>query len=79
MRDGSPLAAALARQPRSFPRLYVGLVRAGEAGGTLAATLERLAELLERERSLAATVHSAMIYPALLLVAAIGSIVLLLT
>ncbi len=79
VRDGSPLATALGRQPRSFPRLYVGLVRAGEAGGTLAHTLDRLALLLERERSLASTVKSAMIYPALLLVAALGSITLLLT
>ena len=79
VRDGSPLAAALATQPRSFPRLYIGLVRAGEAGGTLAPTLERLATLMERERSLASTVKSAMIYPAILVVAAIGSITLLLT
>lgn len=79
VRDGSPLAAALARQPRSFPAHYVGLVRAGEAGGTLAATLDSLATLLERERSLAASVRSALIYPALLLAAAIGSITLLLT
>ena len=54
-------------------------MRAGEAGGTLAPTLERLASLLERERSLAATVKSAMIYPGLLLLVAVGSIVLLLT
>ncbi|HTW26888.1 MAG TPA: type II secretion system F family protein [Acetobacteraceae bacterium] len=79
VRDGGALAVALSEQPRSFPRLYVGLVRAGEAGGTLAPTLERLAELLERERSLAATVTSALVYPALLLIAAIGSIALLLT
>ena len=79
VRDGSPLAAALNRQPRSFPRLLVGMVRAGEAGGTLAPTLDRLALLLERQRSLASTVRSAMIYPALLVVAAVGSIVLLLT
>lgn len=79
VRDGKPLAVALARHPGSFPALYVGLVRAGEAGGTLAATLERLAELLERQRALAATITSAMVYPALLLVAAIGSILLLLT
>ena len=79
VRDGSPLAAALAAQPRSFSRLTVGLVRAGEAGGTLAPTLERLATLMERERSLAATVQSAMIYPAMLLVAATGAIALLLT
>ena len=79
VRDGASLATALGQHPRSFPRLYVGLVRAGEAGGTLASTLEHLASLMERQRALAATVTSAMIYPTLLLVAAIGSIVLLLT
>ena len=79
VRDGTSFAVALSRQPKSFPKLYIGLVRAGEAGGALAATLDRLAVLLERERSLSATITSAMIYPALLVVAAIGSIVLLLT
>jgi general secretion pathway protein F len=78
VRSGSSLAAALAGEPRSFSRLYVGLVRAGEAGGTLPATLDRLATLLERERSLSANLRSALIYPALLIVAAIGSIMLLL-
>jgi len=78
VRGGSSLAAALAGEPRSFSKLYVGLVRAGEAGGTLPATLDRLATLLERERSLTANLRSALIYPALLVVAAIGSIVLLL-
>jgi general secretion pathway protein F len=79
VRDGGSLATALAAHPRGFSRLYVGLVRAGEAGGTLAATLERLAALLERQRALSATITSAMIYPALLMVAAIGSVTLLLT
>jgi len=78
VRSGSSLAAALAAEPRSFSRLYVGLVRAGEAGGTLPATLDRLATLLERERSLSANLRSALIYPALLIFAAIGSIMLLL-
>ena len=78
VRGGSSLAAALAAEPRSFSKLYIGLVRAGEAGGTLAATLERLATLLERERSLSANLRSALIYPALLIVAATGSILLLL-
>lgn len=79
VRDGNSFAVALSRQAKSFTRLYVGLVRAGEAGGALASTLERLAVLLERERTLSATITSAMIYPALLVVAAIGAIVLLLT
>jgi general secretion pathway protein F len=78
VRAGSSLAAALASDPRSFSRLYVGMVRAGEAGGTLPATLERLAELMERERSLKANLRSAMIYPTILVIAAIGSIFLLL-
>jgi general secretion pathway protein F len=78
VRGGSSLAAALAGEPRSFSKLYVGLVRAGEAGGSLPATLDRLATLLERERSLTANLRSSLTYPALLVVAAIGSIVLLL-
>ncbi|MBB3172659.1 general secretion pathway protein F [Endobacter medicaginis] len=79
LRDGGPLSGALAREPGSFSRLYVGMVRAGEAGGTLGPTLDRLASVLERERALSASVQSAMIYPTLLIVAAIGSIGLLLT
>ena len=78
VRGGTSLAAALAGEPKSFSRLYIGLVRAGEAGGTLAVTLDRLAGLLERERSLNANMRAAMVYPVLLVVAAIGSIVFLL-
>lgn len=54
------------------------MVRAGEAGGTLPATLEQLATLLERERSLKASLNAALIYPVVLVIAAIGSVVLLL-
>lgn len=79
VRDGATLHAALARHPGSFPRLHVGLVRAAEAGGNLAVTLERIATLMERERALTTTVQSAMIYPTMLAVAAVGAIVLLLT
>lgn len=78
VRGGSTLAAALSAHSESFPQLHIGLVRAGEAGGTLADTLERLGELLERERSLTAAVQSALLYPALLVIAAVASIVLLL-
>jgi general secretion pathway protein F len=79
VRDGSPFATALAQNPQSFPRLYVGLIRAGEAGGMLAATLARLADLLERQRALRSSVLSALVYPAILVVTGIGAIVMLLT
>jgi general secretion pathway protein F len=55
------------------------MVRAGEASGQLAPTLVRLADLLDRQQRLAASITSALIYPCLLIVAAVGSIVLLLT
>jgi general secretion pathway protein F len=79
VRGGSALAASLAEYPQTFSRLYIGLVRAGEATGTLDDALGHLADLLERQRKLAATVRSALIYPAMLTVATILSIVLLLT
>lgn len=79
VRDGSPLSTAMARYPGSFPAMHVGLVRAGEAGGNLGPTLARIADLLDRQRALASTVISAMIYPAVLLVAMIGAVTLLLT
>jgi general secretion pathway protein F len=59
--------------------MHVGLVRAGEAGGNLGPTLSRIADLLDRQRALASTVTSALIYPALLFVAMIGAVMLLLT
>jgi general secretion pathway protein F len=79
VRDGAPLATALARYPRSFSPLYTGMVRAGEAGAQLAAALDQLAGMLERQQNLTATVISALIYPTLLVIAAIGSITLMLT
>jgi general secretion pathway protein F len=79
VRDGASLSAAMAQHAGSFPRIYLGLVRAGEAGGNLAPTLGRMAVLLERQRALVSTITSAMIYPVLLLVVAVGSVTLLLT
>jgi general secretion pathway protein F len=79
VRDGNPLSVAMSRYPGSFPAMHIGLVRAGEAGGNLAPTLSRIADLLDRQRALASTVTSAMIYPAVLFVAMIGAVTLLLT
>jgi general secretion pathway protein F len=79
VRDGSPLSVAMERYSASFPPMHVGLVRAGEAGGNLGPTLARIADLLDRQRTLASTVTSALIYPAVLLAAMIGAVTLLLT
>ncbi len=63
---GMPLSDAMERHPAAFDRLYVSMVRAGEAGGVLDQTLNRLAEQLEKDDSLRRTVKSAMAYPVLI-------------
>ncbi|MDQ3287894.1 MAG: type II secretion system F family protein [Pseudomonadota bacterium] len=68
VRGGTALSTALERQHGAFSRLYVNMVRAGEAGGSLHETLARLADYLERSRALQGRVVNALIYPAILLV-----------
>lgn len=68
VRGGASLSVALERQHGTFSRLYVNMVRAGEAGGSLQETLQRLADYLERSRALRGRVVNALIYPAILLV-----------
>lgn len=79
VRGGKSLAASLAEHKQVFSRLYISLVRAGEAGGELAESLARLADLLERESRLASAIQSALTYPIFLVIASIGAIILLLT
>src|SRR5690349_1626476 len=61
---GSSLSAALAKHPKAFSRLYVSMVRAGEAGGVLDSVLQRLATTIEKQVELRRKVKSAMTYPA---------------
>lgn len=68
VRGGASLSTALERQHGSFNRLFVNMVRAGEAGGNLHETLQRLADYLERARALRTRVVNALVYPAILLV-----------
>ncbi len=68
---GMPLSDAMERYPVAFDRLYVSMVRAGEAGGALDQTLIRLATQLEKDDNLKRTIKSAMMYPVLLLVFAV--------
>lgn len=68
VRGGTSLSTALDRQHGTFSRLYINMVRAGEAGGNMHETLSRLADYLERARALQGRVINALIYPAILLV-----------
>ena len=68
VRGGAALSNALERQHGMFSRLYINMIRAGEAGGTLHETLSRLADYLERARALQGRVINALIYPIILLV-----------
>ncbi len=78
VRGGGALSDALEAQHGVFPRLYINMVRAGEAGGSLDVTLARLADYLIRSKQLKDSIISALIYPALLLVLAVGSLLVLL-
>ena len=63
---GSSFANALAAFPKVFSKLYINMIRAGEAGGTLAPSLNRVADFLEKSEELKANIRSAMVYPAIL-------------
>ncbi len=78
IREGSTLADALSEFPRSFPEVYRASIAAGEQSGHLDTVLERLASYYEGQREIAGKVGLALLYPALLLVVAIGVTVLLL-
>lgn len=78
VRGGTPLSDALEAEHGSFSRLYVNMVRAGEAGGSLDDTLARLADYLERSAQLKSSVINAMIYPAFLVGMVLLSLMVLL-
>lgn len=79
IREGSSFSDALQKHPRVFPKLYVNMIRAGEAGGVLDVVLDKLNEFLESSRELKDHVFSAMIYPVILLFTGGASIAVLLT
>lgn len=79
VREGASLAEALSDHPDAFSRLYVALIRAGEAGASLDVVAGRLAAFLERSQELREKVASALIYPAILLSVAVLSLIVLFT
>ena len=69
---GGTFSDALTAYPKIFDNLYVNMVKAGEAGGVLEVVLNRLAEFAEKAQKIKNKVKGAMIYPSVVLVAAIG-------
>lgn len=76
--DGVPLAEAMNRSPDVFPRVYVAMVEAGEAGGFLEVVLAQIADFQAREKELRGKVVAAMVYPVVLLCLAVGVLIFLL-
>lgn len=79
IREGSSFSEALQKHPSIFPRLYVNMMKAGEAGGVLNVVLDKLSEFLETSKEIKEYVFSSMIYPAILFVTGMASIIILLT
>ena len=77
VRGGATLSDALGRHPRQFNYLYINMIQAGEAGGILALLLERLAGMREADETLVAKIKGAMTYPAIMLLAMLGSLVIM--
>ncbi len=76
---GNSLAAAMRTRPRDFNELHIALIEAGEAAGILAAVLDRLSTILERDRALRKKISTALAYPAIVLAAALGLVFFLVT
>ena len=70
--SGSTLSEAMSKCPKVFDRLYVNMIKAGEAGGALEVILRRLAEFQEKSQSLKRKVKGAMVYPIVVILVAVG-------
>jgi len=77
IQSGGTLAEAMAQHPRTFNRLYVNMTRAGEIGGVLDVVLQRLAEFMEKMHKIKNKIISAMTYPVVVLIMAMGIVTFL--
>ena len=78
IQGGSSFADSLAKHPLVFNRLYVQMVKAGEAAGVVELVMGRLAGFLENAQAIRDEVTSALMYPALVLLAGVGAVIVLL-
>jgi len=65
LEQGMSFSAALEKHPKAFSPLYISMIKAGEAGGSLDTTLMRLATTIEKQVELRRKIKSAMVYPAI--------------
>jgi type IV pilus assembly protein PilC len=79
VQGGATLSRSMAKYPRVFSNLSTGLIRAGEVGGVLDETLDRLAGFLEKDMELRRKVKASMTYPVLVMIVAIGIVTFLVT
>ncbi|HMO35257.1 MAG TPA: type II secretion system F family protein [Gemmatales bacterium] len=70
--SGSTLSEAFAKQPKCFDRLYVNMLKAGEAGGALEVILQRLADFKEKAQTLKRKIIGAMVYPIVVILVAVA-------
>jgi type IV pilus assembly protein PilC len=70
--SGATLSEALGKHPKAFDRLYVNMVKAGEAGGALEVILQRLAEFKEKAQTLKRKIVGAMVYPSVVIMVAVA-------
>ena len=73
--SGATLSEAMSKSPKAFDRLYVNMIKAGEAGGALETILKRLAEFQERAQALKRKVKGALVYPIAVVTFAVGILV----
>ncbi|MBI4087800.1 type II secretion system F family protein [Candidatus Kaiserbacteria bacterium] len=72
IRHGDTLHSAFAKFPKIFPKLFVAMIRAGEEGGDLPASLQIVADQMERMYSLKKKIRGALMYPSIILIAIVG-------
>jgi type IV pilus assembly protein PilC len=76
---GQTLSKAMSKYPNVFSNLFIGLIRAGEVGGVLEESLQRLAAFLEADVALRRKVRAAMTYPTIVVIAALAIVIGLVT